>query len=474
MGVPLDLAMRIAAEKPGKAVIFLDGAQLRGFAPAEFVEPGLAALEGPEGVLVISAAEPGHAVRRSPWRDSRFARLIVDRFLQPGDATMEVAAGADAPTYLSGSVDDDFAIVPAPEPVEPGGLEYEIELAYWRTAERSGEAEDYAVYLEKYPKGVFAKFARERLGMRDEADKVPEQPQVPPEIQTERDLNLSRIRKRQIQTWLLVLGHDPKGIDGLFGPGTRRAVRGWQGKNGFVANSWLTAEQLDMLRRQGEAELAEQRRIAEEQRRIREAEDNAYWSGTGALATPDGYRAYLEDYPEGLHAKVARAALAKIAEAKSDEKAQRELRAFNKAKKKDTAEEYRKYLGKYPEGIYRDEALARLDKIESAERAKARLKKLQAAERALKLSRSDRQSIERRLAFLGFAPGSADGKFDSKTRAAIRGYQASRELKGKGYLNRDTVVLLVKESDAKAGGQSSVNRVDGARIIEDLVKALNR
>ena len=83
-GVPLDLLLRTAATKPGKSVIFLDGAQLRGFTPSEFVEPGLAAIEGPEDVLIVSAAEPGHAIRRSRWRDSRFARLIVDRFLQPG------------------------------------------------------------------------------------------------------------------------------------------------------------------------------------------------------------------------------------------------------------------------------------------------------------------------------------------------------------------------------------------------------
>lgn len=473
-GVPLDLALQLAAEKPGKAVIFLDGAQLRGFTPTEFVEPGMAALEGPDEVLIVSAAEPGRAIRRSPWRDSRFARLIVDRFLQPGDAAVAVAAELDAPTFTTGSADDDFAIVPEPEPADGDTLEREIELAYWRTAERSNRAEDYTAYLERYPEGAFAEFARQRLGIDRDSATIPEEPSVPPEIQAERDLNLSRIRKRQIQTWLMALGHDPNGIDGLFGPGTRKAVRAWQGKNSFDANGWLTAEQVDSLRQQGDAAILEQRRIAEEQRRIREAEDNAYWSETGAPGTPDGYRAYIEKYPEGLHAKIARAALAKIAEAKADAKAQRDLSAFERARKRNTAEAYRNYLGTYPEGIYRDEALAGLDAIESRERAKARRKKLQAAERALKLSKADRKSVEQRLALLGFAPGAADGKFDSRTRAAIRGYQDSRELKGQGYLNRNTVVLLVKESDSEAKGRKNSTQVDGARIIEELVRALNK
>ncbi|MEM7213140.1 MAG: caspase family protein, partial [Pseudomonadota bacterium] len=252
-GVPLELLLGIASEKSGRAIVFLDGAQLRGFTPTDFVEPGLAALDGPEGVLIVSAAEPGQAVRRSRWRDSRFARLIMNDFLQPGASAMEVATGLDAPTFHSGAVDEDFAVVAAPAAVEESGLDYEIELAYWRTAERSGKAEDYAAYLERYPQGAFAEFARDRLGMKDEAASVPEEPEVPPEIQTERNLNLSRIRKRQIQTWLFTLGHDPNGIDGLFGRGSRKAIRGWQKKNGFEANSWLTAEQVEKLQAQGQA-----------------------------------------------------------------------------------------------------------------------------------------------------------------------------------------------------------------------------
>ncbi|MEM9062971.1 MAG: peptidoglycan-binding protein [Pseudomonadota bacterium] len=474
-GVPLDLVLRIAAESAGRATVFLDGAQLRGFTPTDFAEPGLDALEAPEGVLIVSAAEPGRAVRRSYWRESRFARLIIDQFLQPGAIANEVAAGADAPTFTTGDADADFAIVPEPEPVEAGGLEYEIELAYWRTAERSGKAEDYAAYLERYPEGTFAEFARERLGLDDTAAAVPDEPAVPPEIQAERDLNLSRIRKRQIQTWLFALGHDPNGIDGLFGRGSRKAIRGWQQKNGFEANSWLTAEQVEKLQLQGEAAIAEQKRIAEEQRRIREAEDNAYWSVTGANAKPAGYRAYLEKYPEGLHAKVARAALAKIAEAKADAQARKELRIFNRTKKQDTAEAYRDYLGTYPEGIYRDQALARLDEIEGAERAAAEKARLETAETALKLSKPDMQSIEQRLRYLGFAAGQEDGVFDERTRAAIKGYQSSRSLTGTGYLDRETVVTLVNESNQKAQQtEQQTVRIDGAQVIKGLLDALNR
>lgn len=473
-GVPLDLVLQIAAEKPGRSVVFIDGAQLRGFTPTEFVEPGLAPLEGPDDVLIVSAAEPGHAVRRSIWRNSRFARLIENDFLQPGENAIEVAAAADAPTFSVGSADADFAIVPEPESVE-AGIEHEIELAYWRTAERSGRAKDYAEYLKRYPEGAFAEFARERLGIKDETAAVPDEPAVPPEIQAERDLNLSRIRKRQIQTWLLALGFDPNGVDGLFGRGSRKAIRRWQGKNGFETNSWLTAEQVSKLQEQGEAEIERQRKIAEEKRRIREAEDNAYWSATGARGKPDGYRAYLEKYPEGLHSKVARAAMAKIAEAKADAQARKDLRVFNRAKKRDDAEAYRDYLAQYPEGIYRDQALARLDEIEGAEQAKAELAALQKTEAALKLSADDMLSVEQRLRFLGFAVGAEDGIFDDRTRGAIKGYQASRGLKDSGFLDRESVVTLVNESNQHVqGGENGTVQIDGAKVIQGLLKALGK
>lgn len=466
-GVPLDLLLAIAARRSGQAAVFVDGAQLAGFTPQDTHEPGLADLEGPDGVLIVSAAEPGHAVRRSRFRDSRFARMIVDRFLSPGEALMAEVEAAPRPIWSTGSVDGDFALVALPE-METDGLEAEIELAYWRAAERSGKPEDYRAYLERYPNGIFATFARERLGLDDDAD-VPAEPEIDPRIQAERDLNLSRLAKRRIQEYLAALGHDPRGIDGLFGPGSRNAIKAWQRANDMYNEGWLTREQIELLTTQGEAAIAEQRRIAEEQRRIAEAEDNGYWSATGARGTADGMRAYLERYPEGLHAAEARAALAKMAEADADAQARRERRIFRRAVKRNTAEAYRDYLAQYPEGIYRDVALGRLDEIEGAERRAAEIERLAAMENGLNLSNNDRISVEQRLRFLGFEVGATDGVFDDRTRAGIQGYQASRGLQETGYLDRRTVVTLVRETNQRRSGQVEI---DGAQVIRGLLDVL--
>ncbi len=84
-GVPLDLVLRLAGEASGRAVVFIDGAQLDGFTPKAFAEPGIAEIDSPEGVLVVSAAAPGRAIARRTERQSEFARQVVERFLAPGN-----------------------------------------------------------------------------------------------------------------------------------------------------------------------------------------------------------------------------------------------------------------------------------------------------------------------------------------------------------------------------------------------------
>lgn len=71
--------------------------------------------------------------------------------------------------------------------------------------------------------------------------------------QAELNLGLTRPQRVQIQRDLIALGYDPKGADGLFGAGTRDAIRAWQRNTGQGATGYMTAAQISSLHADAEA-----------------------------------------------------------------------------------------------------------------------------------------------------------------------------------------------------------------------------
>ncbi len=66
----------------------------------------------------------------------------------------------------------------------------------------------------------------------------------------ERLLGLTSSERREIQRRLTALGYRTGGVDGVFGPATRRALASWQSDEGLRATGYITADQLRELRRQ--------------------------------------------------------------------------------------------------------------------------------------------------------------------------------------------------------------------------------
>jgi len=66
-------------------------------------------------------------------------------------------------------------------------------------------------------------------------------------------LGLSRNDRREAQQRLTLIGYDTHGVDGVFGPATRRAIKLWQGGTGLVANGYLSAQSLKLLKSQSKA-----------------------------------------------------------------------------------------------------------------------------------------------------------------------------------------------------------------------------
>lgn len=63
----------------------------------------------------------------------------------------------------------------------------------------------------------------------------------------EADLGLSRQQRRAVQAGLTQRGFDTRGVDGVFGRGTRNAIAAWQQANDLEATGYLTAAQYDRL-----------------------------------------------------------------------------------------------------------------------------------------------------------------------------------------------------------------------------------
>lgn len=63
----------------------------------------------------------------------------------------------------------------------------------------------------------------------------------------EADLGLGREERRAVQAGLTRRGFDTRGIDGVFGRGTRNAIAAWQRANDQEATGYLTAAQYDRL-----------------------------------------------------------------------------------------------------------------------------------------------------------------------------------------------------------------------------------
>ncbi|MEO1599406.1 MAG: peptidoglycan-binding protein [Pseudomonadota bacterium] len=458
--LPLWLLLESTSEAEA-GVVFLDVAQLAGFTPRRFAEPGFAEIGAPEGVLLVSAAAPGRAIRRSPERESRFARLVADRFLEPDAPVMQVAQDIGGALWFAGGTAAEFALyTPEPMGANDADLEREIELAIWQSAERSGAEEDYRAYLDQYPEGAFAALATNRLRQIAEASRDPNEVE-------EEALALKRAERRAIQRALRAVGQDPRGIDGVFGPATRRAIRRWQRAAGFAPTGYLTRDQLAALRQDAERAAAARAEAEAAAKRAEAAREEAYWQKTGANGKVKGLRAYLERYPEGVYAEKAEAALERHAEVARDTALKQERAFWVQVTNANTARAYRRYLARYPDGTFHAKAERRLARIEAAERADAERKRARGIEASLRLDRPDRRSVERRLARLNYDPGPRDGIFDGKTRNAIARFQRDYRLKATGFLNRRSLVTLVRQTGGLARGQTA-NEIAINRLLRAL------
>ena len=389
--VSLESLLRLLSAAPGRAVLMLGS-----FDEDDSLDPwlseGIGAVEIPQGVMVV----------RGEPRD--LANFAEDFLIELG-ADIAAAARDESSITLGGFAplswrisegDEDYAAAepaPAPTPDAPAPL----------------------------PSASDPKSIEDSLGLTFDA-------------------------RREIQRDLTILDYNTRGIDGIFGQGTRRAIANWQQVNGYAQTTYLTAEQIQRLDAQASVRAAELEAEAARKQAEQARLDEAYWEETGARGTEVGLRAYLERYPDGIHSEAAQAALEEIALAKRQNASVEERASWDAARAINTIASYQNYLTLYPNGAFASDAQAKITELTRSQADASSIAAAAEAEQRLKLNPITSRLIEARLSTLGFDPGVVDGRFDDNTRRALRRYQASRDLTVTGYLNEATLIRILADT----------------------------
>ena len=304
----------------------------------------------------------------------------------------------------------------------------------WGTALDLASVEGYDAYLAAHPTGAYADQARTA---REALLNTPER--------IETALGLTRDERRAIQRDLTILNFDPRGIDGIFGRGTRAAVTAWQGANRFTQTGFLNRDQIFEMAQQGARRAAQLEAEARARQQEQERQDRAFWRDTGSGADEVGLRAYLDRFPDGIFSNVAQDRLTQIEADRRSAAQARDRAAWDIAVRDDTIPGYQGYLRDFPAGAFVDQARGRIDELTRPREPDVDVRAAQAEEDAMALPGITRQIIEQRLTRLGLEPGPADGEFDRQTRRAIRRYQRAAELPVTGFLTQPIVARLLAE-----------------------------
>jgi peptidoglycan hydrolase-like protein with peptidoglycan-binding domain len=428
-GLSVAAITRLASAAPGRALVVLIPA-LGNDLPTGFgLTPRLGALDLPQGVTLAT----GPARETQQWIDASI--------LTPGKSLAAAAQDAPDTVEVAGFLSDRISFIASDAPSKPtvptpGTPSALAELSFWDATRAIGSATAYESYLQRYPQGLFAADARARIA---EIRATPRQQADAGEAA----LALNRVARRDVQRDLSLLGFDPRGVDGVFGPGSRAAISAHQRSLGQPETGFLNAEQLRILRRDAAVRAAELEREAQERREVEETQDRAYWDSTGRGQDEAGLRAYLQRYPDGLFADLAQQRLDQIDDDSRQQAAAEERNLWDRSRQQDTPEAYRQFMQAFPDSTFTEAARARLAQIDAEVGNKAQVDAARAEEAQVAGDQVVRALVEQRLNQIGLKPGAADGNFNEETRRAIRRFQQATDLPVTGYVTQATMVRLL-------------------------------
>jgi len=411
--LPLSSVLQILSLSPGEAFLVLaeDGTVTE---QGPFLRQGIGDLNIPQGVTVVRGA-PGPvagllrdvlAVQGAALAEG--GDLALSGYLPVGHGFLSSDAGGDTVALAAAQADA------ARERLRADGAEQRTRLAeqvsrqaqqaatlaedqlaradaaLWAAAQEMDTVSGYSRYVQAFPAGANAAEAGRLIGdMQGDPFRAARL--------AEEALALNRDQRRAVQRNLTALGFNTRGVDGIFGNGTRTAIRDWQARGGRQASGFVDAAQIRTLEQQ--AAEAEAARRAEEEARAAEAlrVDNAYWRQLGSGRNEDALRAYLARYAQGQWSGVARERLAAIEQARrAEDEARREeerRRAEEERRRDDQAywrrlgegqseDALRAYLDRFPRGAFSQVARERLARIEDARRTEDEARRAEEQRRA--------------------------------------------------------------------------------------------
>ncbi len=423
--LPLAPLAQVAGHAQGRAVILLGSSS--GQIPVGLgLTSGTVEFPLPQGVTLAEGPA-----------DSLLS-LLNNGLLVPGTSYGNAAKNAGDSVTFSGFVSPTSGLTPMAdqEPAQPDTPTDTGEIAYWGAVRDIGTIPAFEAYLNRYPDGKFAPDARRLITAIREAP-------VKQAEAIETRLNLTQNQRRTIQRNLALIGFDPRGIDGIFGPATRNAIGAWQQSINQPVTTYLNGPQIKTLQAAADVRAAALEEEAKARREAQERNDRTYWRDLGQGRDEAALRAYLKRYPDGLFADVAHDRLQQIENRRRAEAQRDERLAWETALRQNTTAAYKAFLGRFPNSGFADAARARIEELEEEARNAAKIDAARRQEQSIAGNQVTRKVIEQRLNLVGFDPGPVDGVFDPATRRAIRRFQRDQGLIVTGYVTQETMVRLL-------------------------------
>ncbi|MGY3438875.1 MULTISPECIES: peptidoglycan-binding domain-containing protein [unclassified Marinovum] len=418
-GLSLSALAEIAGRNAaGRAVIFAGRSselRLRG----EGLRIGTQGVDLPQGVTLASG------------NSNRLEAAILQGLLNRDKSLNEALSQLAARGFLTDSLGFTDGGRSGPVVDVDAVTQAALDEGFWNAARAIDTEAALQLYIERYPRGRFRTQANNRITalVADRQGRWERE---------ETNLNLSRDDRRKLQRDLTLLGYNTRGIDGIFGQGTRSAIGRWQRDRGHEVTSFLTDRQWRQISDEGDRRRAQQ---AQQDERA----ETTFWRQNGADGGEAGLRRYLERYPRGRFAEDARRELQEIEAARETEDRRAERRAWQQAQEINSVAGYRDFLNSYGNSEFANQAQARIRALQAAaeDNDNDRLRAARDEEREILNSPVTRLLVEQRLQSLGYDPGFVDGNFKDDTRDAIKRYQKDRGIDITGYVTKRTAGFLL-------------------------------